>query len=157
LGQIRLAVFILFAATATYTDFRYRKVPNQLILVASISGMILVGCGGWVSLRGGITGFALGFMLLLPAFLLRMVGGGDVKSLAVTGLFTGPHLLWVSFLLGTAVGGLAAIALLGVGLARRQRQRRQSIGPVSYQGTGARTLPYAAILAMCAVITALFV
>jgi prepilin peptidase CpaA len=156
LGQIRLGVFLLFAAAAAYTDFRYRKVPNQLILLASIGGMILAGCGGCASLRGGLSGFALGFVLLLPAFMLRMVGGGDVKSLAVTGLFTGPHLLWVSFLLGTAVGGLAAIALLGVGLARRPLQRRQSIGPVSYQGTGARTLPYAAILAISAALTSLF-
>jgi Flp pilus assembly protein protease CpaA len=151
---LRLCALWFFAAAAAYMDFRYRRVPNRLILVASMSGLVLGACGGWSSLGNGLLGFALGLLLLLPAFVLRMVGGGDVKSLAVIGLFTGPHLLWISFLLGTAAGALAALALLGVRIARR-RPWGQTPSTIPRKGVAACTLPYAAILTICAVLVTL--
>ncbi len=148
MGQTRLCLLWLFAIAAAYTDLRFRRVPNRLIVYTVAAGLILAACGGWVTLWGGLIGLVLGFTLLLPAFILRMVGGGDVKSLAAIGLFTGPHILWVSFLLGTAAGGLAALALLCA-------RFLQSRGPGPHQGATAWTLPYAAILAVSAALTAL--
>jgi prepilin peptidase CpaA len=149
----RLIFLWLFAAAAVSTDLRYRRVPNRLILCAAAGGLALSAAGGWGSLCMGLTGMVLGFLLLFPAFLLHMVGGGDVKSLAVIGLVAGPGLLWVSFLRGAAAGGLAAVVILAV---RRWRHSRR--GRVEEQGKAAAwTLPYAGILSLSAALSALLV
>ena len=142
MGAARIVLLWLFAAAASYCDIRYRRVPNRLVLAAAAAGFFLAACGGMCSLRSGLGGMLLGFALLFPAFMLHMVGGGDVKSLAVIGLIAGPGLLWVSFLCGAAAAGLAAAALLAA---------RRSTEP----GTRRRTLPYAGILSLAAALTAL--
>lgn len=152
MGPARIVLLWLFAAAAAYTDLRYRRVPNPLILVAAAAGIFLAAYGGLCSLRSGLSGMLLGFALLLPAFVLHMVGGGDVKSLAVIGLIAGPGLLWVSFLCGAAAGGLAAIALLAARRRRRNGRRRGEAEPEAR----AWTLPYAGILSIAAALSALF-
>ncbi|RJP35629.1 MAG: prepilin peptidase [Actinobacteria bacterium] len=143
----KLIFLWLFTAAAGYSDLRYRKVPNRLIMAAMAGGLTLAAAGGWGSLRMGLSGMALGFLLLFPAFLLRMVGGGDVKSLAVIGLAAGPGLLWISFMFGTAAGGLAAVFLL---VLRRLRSHGERAGEPAW------TLPYAGILSLAASLSALF-
>ncbi len=147
----RLVFLWLFAAAVVCTDLRHRRVPNRLILSAAAGGAVLAAAGGLASLRTGLAGMALGFMLLFPPFLLRMVGGGDVKSLAVVGLAAGPGLLWVSFLCGTAAGGAAALVILGMRRWRRGRKRPDG----RRDGATARTLPYAGILCASAAVSAL--
>lgn len=147
LGYFGLCMLWLFAAAAAYTDTRSRRVPNRLVLAAAACGLTASACGGWRALAGGLAGLLLGFALLLPAFLLRMVGGGDVKSLAVIGLFTGPSLLWLIFLRGVVAGGVvAAVSLAARLLPRRRHPDREA---------NARTLPYAAILGVTAAVSAL--
>jgi Flp pilus assembly protein protease CpaA len=75
-----------------------------------------------------------------------------VKTLAVVGIATGPELLWVSFLCGVAAGGAAGVAAL---LAVRLRHAAGRARP-PLPGDRARTLPYAAILSLCAAVSALF-
>jgi Flp pilus assembly protein protease CpaA len=152
--SINLVFLWLFAASAAYTDFRHRKVPNRLLAVAGVCGLVLSACGGWLALRGGLAGLALGSFLLLPAFILGMVGGGDVKSLAILGLFTGPELLWISFLRGVVIAGAAGLVILTtrrVLFMRRGRNRGIRSGRES---AGSWTLPYAAILLLCAALSA---
>ncbi|MDD3719005.1 MAG: prepilin peptidase [Actinomycetota bacterium] len=141
----------MFAAGVTYYDLRYRKVPNRFVLLSAAGGFALAAAGGWSACRAGLCGMLLGFALLFPAFLLRMVGGGDVKSLAVIGLATGPGLLWISFLRGAVAGGLAGVFVLAV---RTRVRGRFPAG--AERGAAAWTLPYAGILAVCAAFSFLF-
>ncbi len=153
---VRLVHLWVFAAAAAYHDLRYRRVPNALVLAAAAAGCALSAAGGWGGCRAALCGMALGLALLFPAFLLGMVGGGDVKSLAVIGIVAGPGLLWVSFLRGAAAGGLAAAVLLA---ARRRRRGRKGAGDDGREGPGAGpawTLPYAGILSLCAAVSACF-
>jgi Flp pilus assembly protein protease CpaA len=147
----RLIFLWLFAAAASFTDIRCRKVPNRLVVIAAAGALTLSAAGGWSVFIAGLAGMTLGFMLLFPAFLLHMVGGGDVKSLAVIGLAAGPGLLWVSFLRGAAAGGLAAMLLLALRF-RRCGGRRRAREP---EKTAAYTLPYACILSLTAALSAL--
>lgn len=142
---VRVIFLWVFAAAAAYMDLRYRRVPNRLILCTAAGGMVLSAAGGRSALLAGFTGMALGFLLLFPAFLLHMVGGGDVKSLAVIGLVAGPGLLWSSFIRGAAAAGLVALVILGV---RRWRSGRN-------RDAAAWTLPYAGILSISAALSAL--
>ena len=149
---VRLIFLWIFAAAVVYYDLRYRRVPNRLILGAAAAGLALSGAGGWSACRSALCGMVLGFVLLYPAFLLGMVGGGDVKTLAVIGIATGPELLWLSLVCGVAAGGLAGIAVL---LAGRLRRATGKAG--EHTRRRARTLPYAGILSLCAAVSALFI
>lgn len=57
-------------------------------------------------------GAFLGVAILIVPFLLKMVGGGDLKFLCAAGAIIGPTALWYSFLAGALFGGLAAIFII---------------------------------------------
>lgn len=147
MGPVRPIFLWLFAAAAAYWDLRYRMIPNRLILLALAGGLAVNAGLGWHALCGGMVGFCAGLMILLPAFMLRMVGGGDVKSLAVIGLLTGPRLLWWSFLTGAAAGGALAFMVLAARSLRFHRKRAPRSAGEAPGDDGRLTLPYAAILA----------
>lgn len=146
---VRVVALIAFATLASWYDLRYRRVPNALVLAFLAGGAVMSAWGGWSFLGQGLWGMSLGFLLLLPAFLLRMVGGGDVKSLAVIGLLAGPSLLWPAFILGAAAAGIAG----AISLASRRLRRRPGGAPGARQGSG--TIPYAAFLSLSAALCAL--
>ena len=101
----------MFAAGVTYYDLRYRKVPNRFVLLSAAGGFALAAAGGWSACRAGLCGMLLGFALLFPAFLLRMVGGGDVKSLAVIGLATGLGGVALAMAVGIVAGGVVLLLM----------------------------------------------
>ena len=49
--------------------------------------------------------------LLLPLYLLRMMGAGDVKLMAMVGAFVGPNDIFGVFLSTLIVGGLLALVV----------------------------------------------
>lgn len=90
---------------ATILDLRWHRIPNALTVGAALLGMTLsLWLGGFVALGQSLVGTLIGFCLLLPGFLLRFTGGGDVKLLAAVGSFLGPHLILYAFLLYILAG-----------------------------------------------------
>ncbi len=80
-----MSVLCVLLAAACCFDYRYRKIPNFLIIV-----MALVGAG-WRFLQGGAWEAASGagaavlvMCMLYPLFKVGAVGAGDVKLLGVT-------------------------------------------------------------------------
>lgn len=145
----------LFAALVTYFDLRYRIVPNWLILGGLACGLALATVSGLHALSVYGPAFLLGFLLLLPAFCFRMVGGGDVKSMAVVGLLAGPHILWIGFLRGSILGGMIALAILTGRLWRRVPCGPSPTAIYHDRGNGGGSIPYAAILVLSAVFSTL--
>lgn len=144
-GPVKVFLLWMLALSASYFDFRWRKVPNPLILAGTVCGVAAAAWGGTSDLLRGTYGFLLGAALLLPFFLLGGVGGGDVKSLAVIGLFTGPSLLLASFFWGACAGGGLAVLHL---LAGRMTQKEG--GSLRPGKAVHATLPYAGILFLTA-------
>lgn len=70
------------------------RLPNiwlfpAIALTVVFYGMRSVGPTG-LALTTAAAGFGMGLVMLGPAFALGQAGGGDVKFLAVMGLFVGP-------------------------------------------------------------------
>ncbi|MBU4173302.1 MAG: prepilin peptidase [Actinobacteria bacterium] len=156
-GVVSLVILVAFCLAAMYVDVRRGRIPNLLNATGFMAG-VLLACitDGTKGLAGSLSGSLLGLSILLPPFLLHMVGGGDVKFLAASGAIVGWHVLWVSFLAGATLGGLTGIALLVARdrsierllarfvLLKAGLQRKQSIVPRSIAGTCAHTrMPYA--------------
>lgn len=118
------AVLLLILAIAVVTDVRHRRVPNVLVLAGLLAGLLFHGLGPQVSGAGGLFstqpgalggwralgGAAAGLLLFLPFYLLRLLGAGDVKLLAVVGSFAGAAAFVNLALFVLLAGGLLALA-----------------------------------------------
>jgi prepilin peptidase CpaA len=96
------------ALVAAFTDLKWRRIPNWLTLPALPVGILaqsVYGSGFWQGLAGAV----VGFLALLPLFLLGAGGAGDVKLFAVVGSFVGIDNLLVVFVLIALIGGVAAV------------------------------------------------
>jgi prepilin peptidase CpaA len=102
--ELNITMFLLLGAAAL-TDLRYRKIPNWLILTGLIFGLVLsVMNSGTAGLVTSAFGFALGFVLLLPGYLLRFTGAGDLKLFATLGVYCGPVMLLQVFVASILIG-----------------------------------------------------
>jgi prepilin peptidase CpaA len=115
------SLLLLFLAAAVITDLRARLIPNALVLAGALTGFLLAALHpqgiGFLSALGGL---ALGLALFLPVYLLRAMGAGDVKLMAMAGAFLGPAAIFEAALWVLLTGGVLALVLaLRRGVARR--------------------------------------
>ncbi|HKY20077.1 MAG TPA: prepilin peptidase [Vicinamibacterales bacterium] len=106
----------LVAVTGGLWDLRTRRIPNYLTFGCTVLAFAYaLVTGGWPGLGTSAAGWVVGFLLFLPFFLLRGMGGGDVKLLAALGAWFGPAGMLVLAFYTAMAGGVIA---LGVVLAR---------------------------------------
>ena len=121
-----LLLALLLAAVTT--DLRSRRIPNALVLTGTtlalaahaltlgLGGEPLAGPSWWAPLAG----LATGLLVLMPLYLMRALGAGDVKLMAMVGAFVGTPTVLAAALYTLIAGGLLSLAvMLGTGVARR--------------------------------------
>ena len=101
-------------AVAAGSDLHSRRIPNWLV----VTGLTLALATQW-SLHGAARGasfWTLGVLtgggLFLPLYLLRGMGAGDVKLMAMVGAFVGPELALQIVLVTCVIGGVWALAAI---------------------------------------------
>ena len=128
-----LSLFMFVLLTVSLIDWDTQEIPDALLLVAALTGIGWVVAGHFSSLFPKAPGFiyaGLGILAGgLPLFIVdRLVlalfkkdgfGHGDVKLMAVSGLFLGVRLIFVAFFIAFIIGGIYAVFLLITGRARR--------------------------------------
>jgi leader peptidase (prepilin peptidase)/N-methyltransferase len=116
-------VFVTTLVAVTVTDLERRIIPNRILLVAAISGVAIIAVGDPGSLpeRALAAAAAGGGMFLVVLAYPRGMGLGDVKLVALMGLFLGRNVApaIIVALLGGSLVGMALIARNGAG-ARKQ-------------------------------------
>lgn len=117
-AAVFLAVLVIVAAIY---DVATRRIPNTVTMVGICAGLALnLWIQGWRGLVTGGLGILMGALVFLPLFLLRGMGGGDVKLMAAIGAISGPANCFVIFLLTSILGGVMAVGLaLWTGRLRR--------------------------------------
>lgn len=91
-------------------DIREHRIPNKVLLVALVCGLIWLGLiGPNLLVSHGLSGIGVGLVLMLPLHLLGPLGAGDVKLAAVSGFFLGPALAAVAVAVALLLGGMAAL------------------------------------------------
>lgn len=115
-----IGLLVLLLALAVWHDVRARRIPNAVVLSGAVLALALhavlpPGLGFASALPGGLgplkslAGLAVGLAALLPLYVLRAMGAGDVKLMAMVGAFLGPI-----DALGAVVGALIAGVALSV-------------------------------------------
>ncbi|NBQ67689.1 MAG: hypothetical protein EBU46_02185 [Nitrosomonadaceae bacterium] len=102
-----LAVLLMIACWQDFHDYR---IKNNLIVTGAVLGIALnTFLFAETGFLDSLIGLGFGLLLLLPFYLLRIMGAGDVKLLAMIGAFVGQNdILWV-FLYTLVAGGLLAL------------------------------------------------
>ena len=137
---------MLFEGNTVALNYAFAGLGIALLLVAAVSDARRYIIPNWISLALLVLGFAWGLMLYpnfdwlahlgwalavfaigFGLFVARLLGGGDVKLLAVLSFWAGPTLL-VSFLTITVlVGGVLSFFILALAWwgARQKRNTQQ--------------------------------
>ena len=101
------------AGVAAVIDISSRRIPNWVTFAAFFAG---VGLNAWLAGPSGavlaVAGAALGAALLLPFYVIRAMGAGDVKLLAAIGALLGPQMLVSVAVYGALIGGAMSVVIL---------------------------------------------
>ncbi len=112
LSTAAISLYVLALIAATVSDLTRYEIPNHVSLaVVAAFGLLLPEMPMWTSLAhvsAALVLFAIGTVL----FVANVWGGGDVKLLAATALWSGWSGLASFLLLTSMAGALLAIALI---------------------------------------------
>lgn len=109
----RTALLIALLAIAAGIDLQTYRIPNWLTaggVAAAMAFAVVEPVLGYPTWLGALVGLTLGMTFMLPAYLLRVMGAGDVKLMSMTGAFLGPDGVIGAALLTFVVGGALALA-----------------------------------------------
>jgi len=160
-------------AAAVWFDLRERRIPNMLVASGIVWGLAVQtlaphGAGLFEFWWGGIgpwqalLGLGAGLAMFMPLYLLRAVGAGDVKLLAMVGVWLGPQLLLGATLLTLLAGGVLAIVVMLASRSSRQvltnvrvmlttalvGAQAGKLAPLDAPPPGSVRLPYAVAIAV---------
>jgi prepilin peptidase CpaA len=121
-GLLVLIILTVLLLLATREDVRSHRIPNKLVLVGVVLGLglngllpadsgfnsMILGGLGWLA---ALKGLALGIAVLLPMYLLRAMGAGDVKLMGMVGTFLGPGDLIGALIATFIAGGVMALVV----------------------------------------------
>jgi len=112
LAPIQFALVALVTVAALW-DLRVRRIPNWLTATGVVGGLGMnFALQGWSGLGSAAEGLGLALLVYVPLFLLRAMGGGDMKLMAAAGALIGPVNWLVLFLLTSMLGGIVALLLV---------------------------------------------
>jgi prepilin peptidase CpaA len=112
---LTIGLLLSLLVIAAWHDIRSRRIPNVLVFPGAVAGVLsntlLPQEMGGLGVFDSLAGLGLGFVLLLPPYLLRAMGAGDVKLMAMTGAFLGVKGVMSAFMHVLLAGGLLALAM----------------------------------------------
>lgn len=105
----------------TYIDIRKQIIPNNLVGIILVSGIIFsfLGC---ISIYKAILGMLVGGgLMFVLALVPNTLGGGDIKLMFACGAFLGPvKILW-AVVIGFVLASIISIVLLMFRLLNRKQ------------------------------------
>jgi prepilin peptidase CpaA len=105
--------FVALLLGAAWSDVRSRRIPNALTVTGLVVALVLRLLMGPGAAIDGLLGILLAFLVVLPFFVLGVMGGGDTKLFMMIGAFMGPrNFLWAAVLIAI-IGGMLALVDAG--------------------------------------------
>lgn len=113
LWEARLGLLTGLLLAAVFSDVATRKIPNNLTMFGIVSGFFVQyflpdGNGIVFAIKGLIFGFGL----FLPFYILRVMGAGDVKLIAMVGCFVGSPDIFGVILSTLLAGGVLSLVCM---------------------------------------------
>lgn len=122
---LELIVFLLavggFTLAASFTDLRYRRIPNKLTLPMFLAGLVFqIAFNGWsgdgtlagAGLQSALLAFLVGFGTLFVLWMIGGGGGGDVKLMGALSVWLGFSLTLRVLIVSTLVVMVSTVAVM---------------------------------------------
>jgi prepilin peptidase CpaA len=122
---IVLALAAVLLILAALNDAHHYRIPNRVCLgLLALFPLFVLTAPGSIEWEQNLMIFGLVLIAGLVMFVTKLAGAGDIKLLAVVGLWAGPH--WVAvFLVTTALaGGLLALTMAGLTFVRNRTREK---------------------------------
>ena len=104
-------------AWAVREDLLFHRISNRLTGSLLCVGVAIRMLGGaWNGLEQSLLGVLVGLGCLLPFYIARAMGAGDVKLLAATGALLGPYHTWIAAICTLLIGAVLAVMYLAGGV-----------------------------------------
>ena len=113
-GLVFATGFALLVLSAGAWDVTVRRIPNALVLVLALLGVLfcLVTFGVASGMLRWLGGLTVGLAIWIAFYAFGILGAGDVKFFAAAASWLGPSLAWRAALVAACVGGILATAFL---------------------------------------------
>ena len=107
-------LLVALLAGACASDLRTRRIPNVLVAVTAVAGLVtaLVTKGFPAGLIQAGAGLGTGLAIWFPFYALRLLGAGDVKLFAAAATFLGARAAVEGSLYTALYGGVLALAFM---------------------------------------------
>lgn len=108
----RTGLLVALLAAAAVVDVRTMRIPNWLTVGGLLCGLAVSASAAPRLMQGvgdSVVGALLGLGVLLPLWLVRVLGAGDVKLMAAVGAFLGPLPTLHALAYVAMAGGVAAL------------------------------------------------
>ncbi|HYE12106.1 MAG TPA: prepilin peptidase [Patescibacteria group bacterium] len=111
---VKYAVLASMLILITFVDLERQEIPDEVILFGLIIGLIFNVFDIKANMLPGIIGFVLGggIFLLIAILTNGAMGGGDIKLMAVLGLFLGWKFILLISLISFVIGAVASLILI---------------------------------------------
>jgi prepilin peptidase CpaA len=107
-----LSVLCAGMCSAAIVDAASRRIPNVVCAATAASGVVFAATGvSRISLASSLIGLTLGMALMLPGYIFRSTGAGDVKLFAAAGTLLGGGKILSAFLFVAIAGGVLAVGV----------------------------------------------
>jgi leader peptidase (prepilin peptidase)/N-methyltransferase len=110
----------------SFIDYEFHIIPNGLVLAGVVTVLAANIAGYNIPFMEGIYGLALGggflgAVALISLFILKKegMGGGDIKLMAMMGLFIGWQLTLLALMLSVLLAALASLLLMALNKIKR--------------------------------------
>lgn len=122
-----IALYVMIAIF--FIDLNHMVIPDSLVLILLVNALLYIGIFKPISyLEAGIGLIAASLPLYIAAVVSKGgLGGGDIKLMAVMGVFLGWKNILLALLIGCMLGALVSLALIL--LKKRKRKDLIPFGP----------------------------
>lgn len=111
--QLLDGLLIIILGICLFTDLKSRKIYNKVLLPALFLALIIqIFSNGWSGLLSSLVGLIVGFLILLIPYMMKGMGAGDVKLMAVIGAIQGPLFIITTAVYMAFIGGFVALLLI---------------------------------------------
>jgi leader peptidase (prepilin peptidase)/N-methyltransferase len=119
---IKYIVLVSLLIIITFVDIERQEIPDELILFGLVAGLLFNIYNIKTDMVPGIIGFILGggVFLIIAMVTNGAMGGGDIKLMAVLGLFFGWKLIIMIALISFVIGAVVSLILIAAKVKSRK-------------------------------------
>ncbi|KLN55002.1 prepilin peptidase [Variovorax paradoxus] len=113
-SDFRMGGLFILLVMAAVSDWRFYRIPNWLTFGGMAFAVIYGTFAARMPMSGALNalgGLGTGLVIMLPFYVLGIMGAGDVKLMAMVGAFLGPYQTLQAILFTCIAGGFAAIVV----------------------------------------------